>query len=187
VSGDVQPLSGQKPNPYFVGGVGTAFGQVLRRDFPNERGGIQLSIPVRNRVAQADYGIDQLQLRQGDVTSERTNNQIAVDISRQSIALRQARSRYVQAVNTRQLQEQLLEAEQQKFKYGVSSISALIVVQRSLVVAQSSEVAAAAAYVHARTSLDQALGQTLEVNHVSIDEGLRGHVARDSAPPAAAP
>ena len=33
-------------------------------------------------------------------------------------------------------------------------------------------------YSHARIALDQALGQTLEVNHMSLDEAIAGRVAR---------
>ncbi|MGA2601123.1 MAG: TolC family protein, partial [Bryobacteraceae bacterium] len=87
-----------------------------------------------------------------------------------------SRSRYSQAVNTRQLQEELLKAEQAKFSYGTSTISGVIIVQRALVAAQTSEVGAAAAYERARISLDQVLGQTLEVNHVSVEEGLLGKI-----------
>ncbi len=166
------------PNPYLVGGLGTAFAQVLRRNFPNEKYGVQISAPLKNRQAQGDYGIDQLQLRQNDVSGQRTNNSIVVDISRQMIALRQSRSRYSQAVNTRELQEELLKAEQAKFSYGTLTISGVIIVQRALVAAQTSEVAAASAYEKARISLDQVLGQTLEVNHVSVEEGLLGKVTR---------
>jgi outer membrane protein TolC len=167
-TGVPQIVSGQGPNPYFVGGFGAAMAQVFRRDFPNERAGVQMSIPVNNRQAQGDYGIDQLQLRQSAVSGARDNNQIVVSISNQMIALRQARSRYAQAVNTRQLQEELLKAEQTKFSFGTSTISGVIAVQRALVNAQSSEIAASAAYAHARVSLDQVLGQTLEVNHVEV-------------------
>ena len=92
-----------------------------------------------------------------------------VSISNQMIALRQARARYTQAVNTRQLQEELLKAEQTKFSFGTSNISSVIIVQRGLVSAQSSEIAASAAYAHAHVSLDQVLGQTLEINHVDIN------------------
>lgn len=174
VSGEPQFSSGRGPNPYFEGGLGNAFGQVLRRNFPNERAGIQVVANLGNRQAQGDYGIDQLQLKQSDLSSQRTNNSIVVDISRQVIALRQSRARYAQAVNTRQLQEELLKAEQAKFSYGSSTISSVIVIQRALVTAQTSEITAAAAYAHARVSLDQVLGQTLEVNHVSMGEGLTG-------------
>jgi hypothetical protein len=39
-------------------------------------------------------------------------------------------------------------------------------------------------YSRARVSLDQVLGQTLEVNHVSVDEALAGKVGRAAAAPA---
>ena len=183
VAGQPQYFEGEGPNPYFVGGFGTAMGQVFRRNFPNETAGVQIGIPLRNRQSQGDYGIDQLQLRQSALSGQRDNNQIVVNISNQMIALRQARSRYAQAVNTRQLQEELLKAEQAKFSFGTSTISAVIIVQRALVNAQSSEITAAAFYAHARVSLDQVLGQTLEANHVSVDEGLSGRVSKESKLP----
>src|SRR5262249_46975607 len=53
-AGTPQPASGTPTNPYFVGGYGTAFGQIFRRDFPSEQAGIYLTIPLNNRQAQAD-------------------------------------------------------------------------------------------------------------------------------------
>ena len=50
--------------------------------------------------------------------------------------------------------------------------------ERALVTAQISEVNALAAYARARISLDQVLGETLEKNHISLDEGLNGRVDR---------
>ena len=101
-----------------------------------------------------------------------------IKISNQMIALRQARSRYAAAVNTRTLQEQLLQAEQNKFGLGTSNISDLVIAQRALVAAQTSEVTALSNYARARVALDQELGETLEVNHVSVDEALAGRVSK---------
>ena len=42
-------------------------------------------------------------------------------------------------------------------------------------------------YTHARIALDQALGTTLEVNEVSIDEALKGQISQPSALPADLP
>ena len=162
------------PNPQFVGGYGKALGQIFRRDFPSETLQVQFSAPLENRLAQADYGIDQIQLRQSAVSGQRDNNAIVVSISNQLIALRQARSRYSAAVNTRELQAQLLEAEQNKFAFGKSSTNNLIIAQRALIAAQTSEIGAAAAYAHARVALDQVSGQTLETYRVNLDEALRG-------------
>lgn len=171
------------PNPYFVGGYGTALKQILRRDFPNETGSLGLAITVRNRQAQGDYGIDQLQYRQSQVSTQRDTNQIVVDISNQASALRQSRAKYAAARETRVLQEELLEVERKKFSYGISTFNDLIIDQRLLVAAQISEVSAMAAYARARVSLDQVLGETLEKNHISLDEGLSGAAAGESKIP----
>jgi outer membrane protein len=59
--------------------------------------------------------------------------------------------------------------------------------QRDLASSESSETQAMANYTHARISFDQAVGRTLEVNGISLDEALRGHLARESALPANLP
>jgi outer membrane protein TolC len=59
----------------------------------------------------------------------------------------------------------------------------VIVAQRAVVTAQTTLITALSAYAHARDSLNNALGQTLEVNHVSLDEGLNGQVSRESKAP----
>jgi outer membrane protein TolC len=186
VAGTPQASSGEAPNPYFVGGYGTALGQVLRRNFPNYNASLTFSGSLGNRTAQGDYGIDQLQFRQSQVMGQRDTNAIVVDISARMSALRQARARHSAAVNTRTLQEQLLAADREKFSSGIATFNDIINDQRALVAAQISEVNALAAYAHARVSLDQTLGETLERNHVSLEEGLSGRVARGSLAPEAA-
>ena len=86
-------------------------------------------------------------------------------------------------MNTRTLQEQLLAADREKFSSGIATFNDIINDQRALVAAQISEVNALAAYAHARVSLDQTLGETLERNNVSLDEGLSGRVSRESRAP----
>jgi outer membrane protein TolC len=101
-----------------------------------------------------------------------------VDISNQLSALRQSRARYSAARDTRVLNEELLAAERKKFSYGISTFNDIIIDQRALVAAQISEVNASATYARARVSLDQVLGETLEKNNVSLDEGLSGRLQR---------
>jgi|ERR1051325_3884705 outer membrane protein TolC len=182
LSGTPNPQAGT-PDPNFVGGLGNALGQIFHRNFANRRAALLFQGTIGNSIAQGDYGVEQLQLRQGDLVERRNLNQLVVDISNQMIALRQARARYSNAIENRALQEQLLEKEQQKFSLGSSTIQNVISVQRSLATAESVEVAALATYSRARVALDQVLGQTLEANHVSLDEALKGRVARESRLP----
>lgn len=164
-----QSISADK---YYVGGLGNALGQVFRDNFPSRHAGFLFAGTIHNQVAQGDYGIEQLQLRQGDLVERRNQDQMVVDISNQMVALRQARARYSQAVDSRKLQEELLEKTQQSFSFGAATISDVEGAQTSLVAAQETEVASASAYSHARIALDQVLGRTLDVNHISVEQAL---------------
>jgi outer membrane protein len=183
LAGAPNPVSGEVPAPGSVGGLGTALGQVFRGEYRDRKGSLLFVGTLGNRVAQGDYGVDQLQLRQGDLIERRNMNQIVVDISNQMVALKQARARFATARDTRALQEQLLEKEQQKFQLGSSTLDDVIAVQRSLAGARSTEVATLATFSRARVSLDQVLGETLEKNHVSVSEALGGRLNYKSNPP----
>ncbi|MBV9500558.1 MAG: TolC family protein [Acidobacteriaceae bacterium] len=175
------------PDPYFVGGIGTALGQTIRRNFPSQSAGGFTVPTLRNRQAQSDYAIDQLTYRQSQLQTARDMNELVVDVSNQVTAVRQARVRYSSAVKSRVLEQQLLDAEQKKFSLGASTTQLVVQQQRDLATAQSTEVAALAAYSNARVALNQTLGTTLQANNVSLDEALSGHVQRRSALPASLP
>ncbi|MGP8243097.1 MAG: TolC family protein [Bryobacteraceae bacterium] len=174
---------------YFVGGLGTALAQEFRRNFPNYSAGFSLNIPLRNRGAQADYAMDQLKLRQQELQLQRTVNQIRVEVKNAVVGLEQARLRYETAVNTRVLAEQSLDAEQKRFQYGATGadVTTVIQAQQDLANDQSAEIQALAAYSHAKIDLDVALGRTLDVNHIKLDEAYSGHVERQSVLPASLP
>lgn len=181
-AGTPNPGMAAVANPYFVGGAGNAFAQVFRRDFPTNRAAVYFQAPLQNRQAQGDYGVDQLQLKQGDVTQQRSLNQIVVDISNQLIALRQARARYAQAITSHELQSQLLNATQQMFNFGTATIADVVAAQANLLTAELTEVSALSAYGNARVSLDQVLGETLDKNHISIDDALKGQMDQEFRP-----
>ncbi len=180
---------GAPPSPFFVGGYGNLLAEEARRNFPNYSAGFSFSIPLRNRQAQADYAMDQLSLRRSELQLQRLVNQIRVDVRNALIGLQQARARYETATATRVLAEQSLKAEQDKFKYGATGtdVTTVIQAQKDLVADQTLETQAMANYTHARISFDQAVGRTLDVNHVSMEEAMSGHVSRESILPANLP
>jgi outer membrane protein TolC len=64
----------------------------------------------------------------------------------------------------------------------------VILAERDLVTAESNLIAAQAAYSKAKVELDRATGQILYNNNVSVDDAVRGVVARPPSPiPAARP
>ena len=173
----------EQPNPYFIGGMGTALGEVFRRNFPSESGGAFFQAAIQNRQAQADYAIDQLSFRQSQLNTQKDLNQVEVDVRNYAIALRQTRARYDAAVHNRVLQEQLFKSEQKKYTLGASTPYNVIQQQRDFVNAQAAEVAALLSYSNARVALDQTLGTTLEANHITMAEAREGVVARRPVAP----
>ena len=170
-------------NPYFDGGTGNALGQVFRRNFPTESIAVGGRLTVNNGQAQADFGIDQLQLRQQQLNVAKGVNQADVDVLNAVVALRQARARHEAAAANRVLQEQLLDAEQRKFELGASTAYNVTQQQRDLMNARAAELSALVAYQSARIELDRTTGATLEANHVTLDEAKSGRVIRPSALP----
>jgi outer membrane protein len=184
LTGDPNALNpAQIPSPFLVGGNGNLLGEIFRRNFPNYSAGFSLNIPFRNRAAQADYVADQLSLRQGELQLQKAVSQVRVDVKNAVIGLQQARARYETAVATRQLAQQTLDAEQNRFKFGESTITQVVQSQRDLATDQSAEIQAMANYTHAKIAFDESVGQSLETNNIVMAEAISGRVARPSSLP----
>jgi outer membrane protein TolC len=171
----------------LTGGYGNLLSEIFRRDYPNYSAGISLNIPLRNRAAKADYATSLLELRQNELNLRKNVNQIRVDVQNALVGLEQARARYEAGVRSRVLQEQTLAGDQKRYGLGATVSFQVVQDQRDLATAHSSEVQSMANYTHARIALEQALGTTLEMNQVSIDEALKGQVSQASVLPADLP
>ena len=182
------PAGGIGPSRGFIGGFGGAIEQIFRRNYPTYGVGIQLTLPLRNRVAQADYVRDELQLRQTQVRRQQLENQARLEVEDALIALERSRAAYQAAADSARYQQESLAAEQEKFAVGLSTTFLIIQYQSQLAQARSTEVAARGSYAKARVALDRALGLTLDRNNVSVDEAYRGQISRPpGAPPPPAP
>jgi outer membrane protein len=174
-------------DPFLLGGYGNLLSQIVRRNYPDYSVGVSLNIPLRNRAAQSDYVSSQLELRQNELAFQKSVNQVRVDVQNAVIGLQQARVRYDSAVKARILQQQTLDADRKKYALGASTVFQVVTDQQTLAAAESAETQALANYSHARIAFDQALGTTLGVNQISIDEAMSGQVARKSGLPANLP
>jgi outer membrane protein len=184
LTGNLTTVGGAQPGvDYLSGGYGNLLGQIARRNFPSYSAGFALNIPLRNRAAQADYAISFLELRQSQLNLRKNINQVRVDVQNAVIGLQQARARYDSAVKARQLQEQTLAADQKKYELGATTPFQVVQDQRDLATAQSEEVQAMANYTHARISLEQALGTTLDVHNISVSDALKGKMPWQSTLP----
>jgi outer membrane protein TolC len=171
-------LAGQPILPTAAAGVSGGYGSILdqiaTRKNPTYAIGLQLTLPLRNRVAQADAIRDEVILRQGQVRERQLRNQVQVEVEDALIAMRRARASYEAAVETRTLQEQSLDFEQTRYSEGVSTAFFVIQYESYVAQARSAEVASKGAYFKARAALQRAIGSIIDDNGVTMEQAIAG-------------
>jgi outer membrane protein TolC len=174
LAGAVNPLS-PTPDAALIGGYGTALDQILTRKFPTYGIGVQVTLPIRNRIAEADLARDEIQLKQSQIRMRQLQNQARLEVEDALIAMRRGRASYEAAVQARLLQQESLAAEQAKFEVGASTSFFVIQYESLLAQAKSTEVAAKSAYVKAHTALQRATGTILSEHQISVSSALQNH------------
>jgi outer membrane protein TolC len=155
----------QPPTGLATGGLGQT-GKIYEA-------GIEIGLPIRNRVARSDAARDTLQLRQMQARLQQLENQVSEEVQSALRGLQMARKAYDASVESRIYQEQLLQSEKDKLSVGASANFFIVQDQSFLAQARSTEVVARSAYIKARFALDRAIGAVLEKNHINIDEAIR--------------
>jgi len=164
-------------------GLGDSLSQVFQGRFPEYLGQLTLTLPLRNRSAQADNARALLVQRQIETQMQQLKNAALLDVRNSYIALTQDRAQVEAASEARQLQQETFDAEQKKYRLGASTTYNVILTQRDLIAAQGTELRALANLEEAKANYERALGRTLEVNHVTIADALSGEVERESLIP----
>jgi outer membrane protein TolC len=165
------------PAPGTIGGFGTNLEQIFTGRYPTYSIGVQLSLPLRNRIAGADVARDEIQIRQWDIRRQQLENQIRLEVEADVVALTQARAALDAATEARMLQEQSVRIELEKYAVGLSTTFLVIQYQTFLAQARSTEVASRNVYVKARAALERATGTIVEDHGISLQEALRGFLS----------
>ena len=175
LAGPLNPLAPPANTP-LVGGYGTVLDQLFTQKYPTYEIGVQVTIPIHNRIAEADLARDELQLRQSEVRLRQLQNEARLEVEDAVIAIRRARASYEAAVQARRYQQESLEAEQTRYEVGASTAFFVIQYESLLAQAKSTEVAAKSAYVKAHAALERATGSILEQHQISLENGIKGQM-----------
>ena len=160
------------------GGIGPTFRNIFANDYPNISYGVQLGIPLRNRVAQADAARALIEQRQMQMTLEQAKNQAVWDVAKAVSAVEQAKAQLDAATNLEAISRQVLGMQQQKFTLASATVEDVITAQTNLANAQGTVVTARAAYAKALIQYEQAAGTLLERNNINLNEAVQGEVKR---------
>lgn len=155
-------------NPNLIGGYGQSLGNLFGLDYPTYRVGVAVSLPFRNRTAEANLGRSlavgtsiQNQLAQ-------TEQLIEADVRNATQTLRSAEARLASAAAARSSAEQQYESEQRQFRAGTTTVFLVLQRQNELLAARGRELQAQTDLNKSIADFQRATGNTLNNNNVFV-------------------
>jgi HAE1 family hydrophobic/amphiphilic exporter-1 len=171
VRAGLEPLPVVPPqtlSPDLIGGFGTSVQNLLANRFNNFRVGVQISLPLRNRTAEAQLGRTLVEGERIATQREQLEQSIQVEVRNALQAMRSAEARLRAAIATRESNEQQFASEQRKLDAGQSTTFLLLERQTTLTTARGLELKAQTDLNKAIADLQRATGNALSVNSVVV-------------------
>jgi outer membrane protein TolC len=160
-------------------GFGGAAENALNYSSPEYQVGLQLSVPLRNRIAKADQYRTELEYRQSQVYLEERKKQIRIEVQNARYALEQGASGVEAARHARDLAQRTFDIMQKEQKLGAGSNQQTLSADHDLALAESALVTAETAYEKARIEVRRATGSILEEYGISIADAKTGQVEEE--------
>jgi len=168
-------------------GFGNGFSNLFNSSGPDKGVAVQINIPLRNRVAQAQQVRSQLEYRQAELNFKQSQNNLALSIRSEVFALQQDRARIIAAREAQRFSEENLDAEQKKYALGASTSFNVMSMQAALAIAQENSITAEITYAKQRVQLDLDTAQTLENNNIILPEAVTGQIKTEPNVPGIGP
>ncbi len=158
----------------------TGFGSVLQdlgnSTAPDKGIGFNLTIPLRNRTAQADQARSLIEYRQSELRLEQQYTQIRMQVVNAQFALINDRAQVQAAMAALQYNKQNVDAEYNKLHTGASTTATVMLQERGLATAEDNLITANAAYAKDRAGLYQMLASTLQHYGINLNDAASGDV-----------
>jgi outer membrane protein TolC len=160
-------------HPPVPGGLGQAFSNTMKFKNDNWTLGLTLNIPISNIFSRASYIQAKLSLQQAILSLQNQQQQLFLQIKNDTRAVEANFKRITAYKVARELAEQKLTAEQEKFKVGQSTNYTVLSYQRDLANARISELNAIVAYNVSLAAMDHDLGVSLKNRNVRIGDYIQ--------------
>jgi outer membrane protein len=168
-------------------GYGDTLNQLVNGTAPDKGIGLQLSIPILNRTAQATQIRSGLEYRQAQLRLQQLENQVRIEVRNAEFDLEQNRAAVQSAQAAVDLARQTLDAEEKKLALGASTSTLVLQDQSALATAESNLVSATAAYEKSRVELQRATGMLLDQSGIIMSDAISGEVTHMPTVPDIAP
>jgi len=175
------------PGTFPTVGYGTVVEHLFNSSAPDKGIGFNLTIPIRNRTAQAQQERSLMEYRQAELHLEQLYTQIRMQVVNAMYALSNDRAQVHSAEAAQAYAQQSLDAELKKLHLGVSTTADVLQQQRNFAVAENNLISARAAYAKDRAGLYQILASTLQHYSINLTEAASGQVGAAPVVPGVEP
>ena len=155
-------------SPDLLGGYNQSLQNLLANRYNNFRVGVQITLPLRNRTAEAQLGRSLVEGERIGTQREQLEQTIQVDVRNALQAMRSSEARLRAAVATREANEQQFASEQRKLDAGQSTTFLVLERQTALTEARGRELQAQTDLNKAIADLQRATGNALSVNSIVV-------------------
>ena len=152
----------------LVGGFSRSLQNLFTNNYSNFRVGVQISLPLRNRTAEADLGRSLVEGQRIATQREQLEQVIQVDVRNALQVVRSAEARLRAAAAAREASEQQYQSEQRKLDAGQSTVFLVLERQTALTAARGSELRAQTDLNKALADLQRATGNSLTDNSIVV-------------------
>lgn len=178
------PAGTVSPVPSSYGGV---LSDLVNSTAPDKGVGFSMTIPIRNRPAQAQQARSLMEYRQAELRLAQLYTQIRMQVVNAQFALTNDRAEVQSSLAARDYAQQSLDAEQKKLHLGASTTANVLQQERNLAVAENNLIAANAAFAKDRAGLYQVLATTLQHYGINLQDAAKGTVNTAPTIPGVAP
>ena len=155
-------------SPELLGGYGKSLENLAANRFNNFRVGVTISLPLRNRTAEAQLGRSLVEGQRIATQREQLEQSIQVEVRNALQVVRSAEARLHAAGIARQASEQQYLSEQRKLDAGQSTVFLVLERQTTLTTARGNELRAQTDLNKAIVELQRATGNALTTNNIVV-------------------
>jgi HAE1 family hydrophobic/amphiphilic exporter-1 len=155
-------------SPELLGGYGQSLQNLLANRYGNFKVGVQISLPMRNRTAEAQLGRSLVEGERIGTQREQLEQTIQVDVRNALQSVRSSEARLRAAAATREANELQFASEQRKLDAGQSTTFLVLERQTSLTESRGLELKAQTDLNKAIADLQRATGNALRVNSIVV-------------------
>ena len=159
--------SGSLPG-VLIGGYGDSLGQIGHGTFPTTQVELKISLPIRNRTAEASLGASLAQGRRIHNQMEQVEQAIEADVRNSLQGVRSSQSRFESARVARESAEEQYQSEQRQFQAGTSTLFLVQQRQSEMIAARSQERRAEANLGQAVAALELSTGRILAEHDIHL-------------------